>query len=110
MVRGGVGLEGQIGGGHEGAVRRRTKLVFDGKSFRDLLLIKPLSSVTIEPWWMVQVGYITEEDVGSLTRPQQTVVGQIIDQGPCQVIQLAYRDVHSEPVLAGPLLPGHPDI
>ena len=66
-----------------------SKLVFDGKSFRDLLLIKPLSSVTIEPWWMVQVGYITEEDVGSLTRPQQTVIDQIIDPA----VQLAYSAV-----------------
>jgi hypothetical protein len=28
----------------------------------------------------VQVGYITEEDVGSLTKPKQTVIDQIIDQ------------------------------
>eukprot|EP00090_Calanus_glacialis_P008224 TRINITY_DN16538_c0_g1_i1.p1 TRINITY_DN16538_c0_g1~~TRINITY_DN16538_c0_g1_i1.p1 ORF type:complete len:858 (-),score=315.54 TRINITY_DN16538_c0_g1_i1:118-2628(-) len=82
--------------------KTRTKTKFGGfttslfkKSYRDLLPTRPVSSVTILPWWVVQVGYITEDDVRSLTKPQKTVIDQIIDHGPCPAGQLAYSEVHS---------------
>jgi len=82
--------------------KTRTKTKFGGfttslfrKSYRDLLPTRPVSSLTILPWWVVQVGYITEDDVRSLTKPQKTVIDQIIDHGPCPAGQLAYSEVHS---------------
>ena len=30
---------------------------------RELLPPQPIESVVIEPWWIVQAGYITDDDV-----------------------------------------------
>jgi len=82
--------------------KTRTKSKFGGfttslfrKSYRDLLPTRPVSSVSILPWWVVQVGYITEDDVKSLSKHQKAVIDQIIDHGPCPAGQLAYSEVHS---------------
>ena len=36
---------------------------FRKKSFKELLPPIPVESVLVEPWWVVQAGYITEDDV-----------------------------------------------
>lgn len=43
----------------------------------------------------LQVGYITEDDVKLLAKPERSVVDQIIDQGPCPAGQLNHKDVLS---------------
>jgi len=82
--------------------KTRTKTKFGGfttslfrKSYRDLLPTRPVSSVAILPWWVVQVGYITEDDVKGLSKTQKSVIDQIIDNGPCPAGQLTYSEVHS---------------
>ena len=36
---------------------------FRRKNVRDLLPSQPIEGILIEPWWKVQAGYITEDDV-----------------------------------------------
>ena len=36
---------------------------FRKKPVRDLLPGKPIEEVSVEPWWKVHVGYITEDDI-----------------------------------------------
>ena len=43
----------------------------------------------------MKVGYVTEEDVKTLSKSQKTVIDQIIDNGPCPAGQLPHEDVHS---------------
>jgi len=82
--------------------KTRTKSKFGGlasslfrKSYKDLLPTRPVSSLAILPWWVIQVGYVTEEDVKTLSKSQKTVIDQIIDNGPCPAGQLPHEDVHS---------------
>jgi len=82
--------------------KTRSKTKFGGfttslfrKSYRVLLPTRPVSSLTLLPWWVVQVGYITEDDVRGLTKQQKTVIDQVIDHGPCPAGQLCYTEVHS---------------
>ena len=82
--------------------RTRSKAKFGGfstslfrRSYKELLPARPVTDVPILPWWVVQVGYVTEDDVRSLGKSEKTVVDQIIDNGPCPCGQLDYNDVHS---------------
>ncbi len=36
---------------------------FRKKPVKELLPVQPVDGVVIEPWWIVQAGYITEDDV-----------------------------------------------
>jgi len=80
----------------------RSKTKFGGfstslfrKSHKDLLPSRPVSDVQIQPWWVLQVGYITEDDVKMLAKPEKIIIDQIIDKGPCPAGELNYKDVHS---------------
>ena len=82
--------------------KTRTKSKFGGftsslfrRSYKELLPTRPVSNITILPWWVVQVGYVTEEDVKTLSKTQKTFIDQIIDNGPCPAGQLTHEDVHS---------------
>ncbi len=44
---------------------------------------------------LAQVGYITEDDVKLLAKPERAIVDKIIDQGPCPTGQLNQKDVLS---------------
>ncbi len=44
---------------------------------------------------LAQVGYITEDDVKLLAKPERAIVDKIIDQGPCPAGQLNEKDVLS---------------
>ncbi|GAA6096838.1 protein FAM91A1 isoform X1, partial [Tachysurus ichikawai] len=41
---------------------RSSKKFFRRKSARDLLPAKPVE-ISVEPWWVAQTGYITEDDI-----------------------------------------------
>ncbi len=43
--------------------RSTKKFGFFRKSGRDLLPPKPVDTVPILPWWVIQVGYVTEDDM-----------------------------------------------
>jgi len=80
----------------------RSKTKFGGfstslfrKGYKDLLPAKPVNDLAILPWWVVQVGFITEDDVKMLTKPEKTIIDRIIDNGPCPAGELNYADVHT---------------
>jgi hypothetical protein len=64
------------------------------KAYRDFLPSRPVADLPILPWWVVQVGYITEDDVRGLSKQQKVIIDQIIDKGPCPAGQLDYTQVH----------------
>ena len=43
--------------------RSTRKFAFFKKSCRDLLPQRPVDSFAILPWWQLQVGYVTEDDM-----------------------------------------------
>lgn len=47
---------------------------------RDLLPSKPVKDIPLEPWWLVNPGYITEDDVKMMVTPsEKTIIDKIID-------------------------------
>ncbi|XP_077991150.1 protein FAM91A1-like [Glandiceps talaboti] len=67
---------------------------FRRKPIRDLLPLKPVEEVIIEPWWVVQAGYITEEDIKVCTPGEKHAIDRIIDSGPQQAGDFDYNVVH----------------
>lgn len=61
---------------------RSGRRLFRSKPIRDLLPMKPVASVEIHPWWVVQAGYVTEDDVRLCSMPEKNVIDLIIDAGP----------------------------
>jgi len=65
----------------------RSKTKFGGfstslfrKSHKDLLPSRPVSEVQIHPWWVLQVGYITEDDVKMLAKKKKWSKGKVRDK------------------------------
>uniref|UniRef100_A0A8C7E6N2 Family with sequence similarity 91 member A1 n=1 Tax=Naja naja TaxID=35670 RepID=A0A8C7E6N2_NAJNA len=73
---------------------RSSKKFFRRKTARDLLPMKPVE-IAIEAWWVVQAGYITEDDIKICTPCEKTAVDKIIDSGPQLAGVLDYNIVHS---------------
>ncbi|XP_007488352.1 protein FAM91A1 isoform X2 [Monodelphis domestica] len=73
---------------------RSSKKFFRRKTARDLLPVKPVE-ITIEAWWVVQAGYITEDDIKICTLPEKCAIDKIIDSGPQLSGSLDYNVVHS---------------
>ncbi|XP_078209356.1 protein FAM91A1 isoform X2 [Callithrix jacchus] len=73
---------------------RSSKKFFRRKTARDLLPIKPVE-IAIEAWWVVQAGYITEDDIKICTLPEKCAIDKIIDSGPQLSGSLDYNVVHS---------------
>uniref|UniRef100_A0A670Y327 Family with sequence similarity 91 member A1 n=1 Tax=Pseudonaja textilis TaxID=8673 RepID=A0A670Y327_PSETE len=73
---------------------RSSKKFFRRKTARDLLPMKPVE-IAIEAWWVVQAGYITEDDIKICTPCEKTAVDKIIDSGPQLAGILDYSIVHS---------------
>lgn len=49
------------------------------RSARSLLPNKPEKSVPIEPWWFVNAGYITEDDVRSMVTPsERSIIDRLV--------------------------------
>uniref|UniRef100_A0A2R5LL69 Protein FAM91A1 n=1 Tax=Ornithodoros turicata TaxID=34597 RepID=A0A2R5LL69_9ACAR len=65
------------------------------KSIRDLLPAKPVPEISIEPWWMVHVGYVTEDDIRTVTESEKNVIDKIIDDGPQKAGTLVADDVRN---------------
>uniref|UniRef100_A0A914WLQ9 FAM91A1 n=1 Tax=Plectus sambesii TaxID=2011161 RepID=A0A914WLQ9_9BILA len=51
------------------------------KSVREILPAKPVE-VPIEPWWMVSVGCILEDDVKNCVKNEKDVIDILYDEGP----------------------------
>ena len=42
--------------------------IFGNRRGRELLPERPVDTMTILPWWTVQVGYVTEEDINKAAK------------------------------------------
>ncbi|XP_010219914.1 PREDICTED: protein FAM91A1 [Tinamus guttatus] len=73
---------------------RSSKKFFRRKTARDLLPVKPVE-IAIEAWWVVQSGYITEDDIKICTTSEKSAVDKIIDSGPQLAGSLDFSVVHS---------------
>ncbi|XP_061787006.1 protein FAM91A1 isoform X1 [Nerophis lumbriciformis] len=60
---------------------RSSKKFFRKKSARDLLPAKPVE-ISVEPWWVAQTGYITEDDIRCCSPAEKKAIDKMIDSGP----------------------------
>lgn len=60
---------------------RSSKKFFRRKSARDLLPSKPVE-ISVEPWWVAQTGYITEDDIRICSPAEKKAIDKMIDSGP----------------------------
>ncbi|XP_041359980.1 protein FAM91A1-like [Gigantopelta aegis] len=61
---------------------RSSKKFFRKRPVREVLPSQPVESACIEPWWIVNIGYITEDDIKMCMRVEKNVIDTIIDGGP----------------------------
>ncbi|PKU39726.1 protein fam91a1 [Limosa lapponica baueri] len=73
---------------------RSSKKFFRRKTAHDLLPVKPVE-IAIEAWWVVQSGYITEDDIKICTTSEKSAIDKIIDSGPQLAGSLDFNVVHS---------------
>ncbi|KAK2887066.1 hypothetical protein Q8A67_015294 [Cirrhinus molitorella] len=73
---------------------RSSKKFFRRKSARDLLPAKPVE-ITVEPWWVVQTGYITEDDIRICSMAEKAAIDKMIDSGPQLAGSMEYNVVLS---------------
>ncbi|KAG5264528.1 hypothetical protein AALO_G00255230 [Alosa alosa] len=73
---------------------RSSKKFFRRKTARDLLPAKPVE-ITVEPWWVVQTGYITEDDIRICSTAEKKAIDKMIDSGPQLAGSMEYNVVLS---------------
>ncbi len=73
--------------------RSSKRFGFFRKSARELLPTAPLDSIPILPWWYVQNGYVTEDDMKGVDKAEHCLIDQIIDNGSCPAGYLNYQTV-----------------
>lgn len=74
---------------------RSTKKFFRRRPIRELLPAQPVEEVQIEPWWTVNIGYITEDDVKLCNTPEKQSIDSIIDTGPQLAGEIERALIHS---------------
>ncbi|KAK2179555.1 hypothetical protein NP493_483g01023 [Ridgeia piscesae] len=74
---------------------RSSKKFFWKKSVRELLPPQPVETVTLEPSWVAQAGYITEDDVKICSNAEKEMIDMIIDKGPQLAGHLNSTVLHS---------------
>lgn len=72
---------------------RSSRKLFRRKPPRDLLPTKPID-INIEPWFIVNHGYITEEDIAATKPDERTLIDNLIDNGPQIAGSLNFDCVH----------------
>uniref|UniRef100_A0A8C6TMQ5 Family with sequence similarity 91 member A1 n=1 Tax=Neogobius melanostomus TaxID=47308 RepID=A0A8C6TMQ5_9GOBI len=73
---------------------RSSKKFFRRKSARDLLPTKPVE-ISVEPWWVAQTGYITEDDIRICSSAEKKAIDKMIDSGPQLAGSMEYNVVLS---------------
>uniref|UniRef100_A0A8C4HF94 Family with sequence similarity 91 member A1 n=1 Tax=Dicentrarchus labrax TaxID=13489 RepID=A0A8C4HF94_DICLA len=73
---------------------RSSKKFFRRKSARDLLPAKPVE-ISVEPWWVAQTGYITEDDIRICSPAEKKAIDKMIDSGPQLAGSMEYNVVLS---------------
>lgn len=63
------------------------------KTIRELLPPKPVPTLQIEPWWIVYVGYVTEDDIKVIPDSEKVIIDKIIDYGVQKAGDLDAKDV-----------------
>lgn len=63
------------------------------KSGRELLPGHPIDSIVILPWWTVQIGFITEEDMKNVDKAEHCLIDMLIDTGSCPAGHVNYQTV-----------------
>ncbi|XP_064606810.1 protein FAM91A1-like isoform X2 [Liolophura sinensis] len=74
---------------------RSSKKFFRKKPVKELLPTQPVESVSIDSWWLVNIGYITEDDIKMCMIIEKSVIDVIIDSGTQTAGDLDYRVLHS---------------
>jgi len=64
-----------------GGFLKRLAVASGGKN--DLLPERPVETLAVQPWWMIQVGYVTEDDMKASDRAEHALIDQLIDDGAC---------------------------
>uniref|UniRef100_A0AAX7SZ14 Family with sequence similarity 91 member A1 n=1 Tax=Astatotilapia calliptera TaxID=8154 RepID=A0AAX7SZ14_ASTCA len=73
---------------------RSSKKFFRRKTARDLLPAKPVE-ISVEPWWVAQTGYITEDDIRICSPAEKKAIDKMIDSGPQLAGSMEYNVVLS---------------
>ncbi|KAG7270205.1 LOW QUALITY PROTEIN: hypothetical protein CRUP_035937 [Coryphaenoides rupestris] len=76
---------------------RSSKKFFRRKSARDLLPAKPVE-ISVEPWWVAQTGFITEDDIRICSPAEKKAIDQMIDTGPQLAGSMEYNVVLMPPL------------
>lgn len=64
-------------------------------SIRHLLPSQPVDSVSIQPWWMVHLGCVTDDDVKQCTNEEKLVIDYLIDEkSPKLAGELNHNAIH----------------
>ena len=97
---------------------RSGRKLFRKRNARELLPLKPVAKMMIEPWWIVHIGSITEDDIKvRLSEPAKKIIiiasifsfpilkvatdgdkaliDRIIDNGSCKAGTVNYNDLHN---------------
>ncbi|XP_060576810.1 protein FAM91A1-like, partial [Ruditapes philippinarum] len=74
---------------------RSSKKFFRKKPPKDLLPTKPVETVAIDPWWMANIGFITEDDIRLCSTAEKNMIDRIIDLGSQPAGELNYKLLHS---------------
>lgn len=96
----GIGRNQYIDMMNETRSSRKFLGVIRNKSVKDLLPQLPVKDIPIEPWWIVKVGYVTEEDMKSMVTPSEkdvidTVLQKTISKTPPRAGHYNEKDVRS---------------
>lgn len=73
---------------------RSSRKYFRRKPSKDYLPTKPVP-INIEPWYIVQIGYITENDINLANVEEKKLIDFIMDNGGQRAGDLDYDCVHN---------------
>lgn len=74
---------------------RSSKKFFRRKPVRELLPMQPVDSVSADHWWIVNIGYITEDDIKMCHVSEKEAIDKVIDYGPQPAADMDYKVLHS---------------
>jgi hypothetical protein len=65
-------------------------------SIRHLLPVQPVDSISIQPWWTINIGCVTDDDVKQCTNDEKLVIDYLIDENcPKLAGELNYDAIHA---------------
>ncbi|CAL1540912.1 unnamed protein product [Lymnaea stagnalis] len=74
---------------------RSSKKFFRKRPVKELLPGQPIEGVSIDAWWIVQVGFITEDDIRMCSTAEKKVIDAVIDGGPQIAGEMEKEVVHT---------------